>query len=239
MFYPLAAGEEKIEMRRCALIKAGRLEYDEGLILQGKARTAVSSGIWDGVFILLEHTPEYTIGRSGGKDNSKEDASILQAEGVQITAATRGGNVTCHNPGQIVGYPVLDLTKWRQDVHWYVDMLEEVIIETLATFGLRTGRKAKYTGVWLKNEKITAIGIAVKHWITYHGFALNVVNDLSLFSKIVPCGITEFGVTSLKKAGGVANREEVAAILIKKFSKVFACTLQETVFENMADVVKI
>lgn len=224
-------------MKRCALINAGRLKYDDGLILQGKARTAVDQGIWDGVLILLEHAPVITIGRSGGQDNIKEDVGALQSEGVQITKATRGGNVTCHNPGQIVGYPVLDLTKWKQDVHWYVDMLEEVIIETLAVFGLRAGRKAKYTGVWLKNEKITAIGIAVKHWITYHGFALNVVNDLSLFSKIVPCGITEFGVTSLRKSGVIAAQDEVAAILIKKFSEVFECTLEETVSENMADVI--
>lgn len=220
-------------MKRCALINAGKVSYDEGLIIQQKAVKAVKQGTWDGVLILLEHFPVITIGRNGGKNNIKESFEALTATGIQITETNRGGNVTCHNPGQLVGYPVMDLSKWKHDVHWYVDRLEEVIIRTVADFGLIAGRKGKYTGVWLENEKITAIGIAVKHWITYHGFALNVANDLSLFSKIVPCGITEFGVTSFQKANITAELDEVAAKLIDEFSTVFDCTVEKTVIENI------
>lgn len=225
-------------MKRCALVKAGILAYDEGILLQEDARNLVLKGTWDGVILLLEHFPVITIGRNGGTNNIREDMQVLKTKGIQFAEANRGGNVTCHNPGQLVGYPVLDLSKWKKDVHWYVDNLEEVIIRTLAAFGIKGGRKAKYTGVWLGSEKIAAIGIAVNKWITYHGFALNVANDLSLFNNIIPCGITEFGVTSFQKAGAIAERDEVVATLIEKFSDVFECTLEETALENTADVVK-
>jgi lipoate-protein ligase B len=226
-------------MKRCALIKAGRLEYNAGLSLQEKAGDLVREKICDGVLLLLEHPAVITIGRSGGQEGITEDAAVLNANGVKIAHAARGGKVTCHNPGQIVGYPVLDLTKWHRDVHWYVDRLEEVIIRTLAAVGLRAGRKAKYTGVWLDNDKIAAIGIAVNHWVTYHGFALNVANDLALFGKIIPCGIREFGVTSLQKAGVAVDRSEVAAILLDKFAEVFQCTFVAATLENAAVAVSV
>jgi len=172
------------------------------LLLQKQARGMVESGKYGGVLLLLEHLPVITAGRGGGKENLVASLSDLQSAGVEFIESDRGGNVTCHNPGQLVGYPVLDLSQWRQDVHWYVNRLEEVLIRTAAAYDLVAGRKARYTGVWIGNQKIAAIGVSVRRWITGHGFALNVQNDLELFQAIVPCGIEEFGVTSLQNRRG-------------------------------------
>lgn len=213
--------------KRCLLKKAGIVDYTGGLALQAEARELVSQDKWDGCLILLEHPPVITIGRGGGIENLCLSKEYLEAKGIEVAMTDRGGNITCHNPGQLVGYPVLNLRKWKQDVHWYVDMVEEVIIKTLARLGLRAGRKPRYTGVWLGNEKISAIGVAVKQWITGHGFAFNVNNDLSLFQAIVPCGITEFGVTNLKKAGIDISLAEVTSIVTEEFCTIFECSLED------------
>lgn len=210
--------------KNCLLVQPGLIDYPSGLLLQQAARTLVADGHHPGVLILLEHPPVITIGRAGGNDNLLADRQRLAAAGIAVVAADRGGNITGHNPGQLVGYPILDLRRWRQDVHWYADRLEEVIIRTLAGFGLTAGRKAKYTGVWLGDEKIAAIGLSVRQWISGHGFALNIDNDLSIFGGIVPCGIREFGVTSLRRAGAAADRAAVTAALTVAFADVFDCT---------------
>jgi lipoyl(octanoyl) transferase len=214
-------------MRRCALIKAGLVDYEEGLRLQADARRLVSDGVFDGALILLEHQPVITIGRGGGLENLHTDEGRLPDHGVKIISSQRGGNITCHNPGQLVSYPVMNLRQWRQDVHWYVETLEELVIRVLARLGLRAGRKAKYTGVWTGNEKIAAIGVSVRQWITGHGFALNVSNDLDIFRSVVPCGITEFGVTSINKTGRDINMEEAAALTVKEFCDLFDCAAEE------------
>mgnify|MGYP003620207712 FL=1 len=202
-------------------LPAGLVSYAEGLSLQKQARTLVEEGKYDGVLLLLEHRPVITAGRSGGRENLLASPAELADAGVEFVESDRGGNVTCHNPGQLVGYPVLDLARWRQDVHWYVDRLEEVLIRTLAEYGVHAGRKARYTGVWVGNSKITAIGVSVRHWITGHGFALNVRNDLDLFRSIVPCGIEEFGVTSLQRLGVDVTLQEIAVCLSNQFCEVF------------------
>ena len=167
-------------------LPAGLVSYAEGLSLQKQARALVEEGKYDGVLLLLEHRPVITAGRSGGRENLVASPAELAEAGVEFVESDRGGNVTCHNPGQLVGYPILNLVRWRQDVHWYVDRLEEVLIRTLAEYGVQAGRKARYTGVWVGNCKITAIGVSVRHWITGHGFALNVGNDLALFRSKFP-----------------------------------------------------
>lgn len=182
---------------------------------------------YEGVLLLLEHLPVITAGRGGGKENLRTTAEELLASGTAFYESDRGGNITCHNPGQLVGYPVLNLACWRQDVHWYVDRLEEVIIQALSGYGITAGRKAKYTGVWVGNRKIAAIGVSVRHWITGHGFALNIHNDLSLFRQIVPCGIEEFGVTSLQEQGIEVSVQQIAEALSNKFSDVFNATFAE------------
>lgn len=185
----------------------------------------VESGQYSGVLLLLEHHPVITVGRSGGRENLVVSFSELQAAGVEFIESDRGGNVTCHNPGQLVGYPVIDLSRWQQDVHWYVNQLEEVLIRTLKTYDIIAGRKAQYTGVWVGNRKIAAIGVSVRHWITGHGFALNVQNDLNLFRAIVPCGIQEFGVTNMEKQGALISLQEVARDLANQFSEVLVASL--------------
>jgi len=220
-----AIREKRDTLRKCRLLKVGRVSYDQGLALQIEARNLVSTGEWDGVLILLEHMPVITIGRGGGKDNLCISESELHAQGAYVVRTDRGGNITCHNPGQLVGYPILNLHKWKDDVHWYVRSLEEVLIRTLARYELHAGRKARYTGVWLEDEKIAAIGVSVKQWVTGHGFAFNINNNLELFHSIVPCGIQEFGVTSLQLAGIKDSVENVAAILVEEFASLFNCML--------------
>jgi len=206
-------------------LNAGLVSYKEGLSLQKQARAMVESGQYSGVLLLLEHHPVITVGRSGGRENLVVSFSELQAAGVEFIESDRGGNVTCHNPGQLVGYPVIDLSRWQQDVHWYVNQLEEVLIRTLKTYDIIAGRKAQYTGVWVGNRKIAAIGVSVRHWITGHGFALNVQNDLNLFRAIVPCGIQEFGVTNMEKQGALISLQEVARDLANQFSEVLVASL--------------
>jgi lipoyl(octanoyl) transferase len=210
-------------MRHCAVYKTGIVNYTRGLAIQEEARSLVASGAWDGILMLLEHTPVITIGRSGGWGNLLATPTALAAEGVEVIDTMRGGNVTCHNPGQLVGYPVLDLSCWQQDVHWYVDTIEETLIRTLARFGLEGTRRDHYTGVWLAEEKVAAIGVYVRDWVTGHGFALNVHNDLGLFGMIVPCGIRDLGVTSLARQGCTADVDTVSEIVQAEFGQVFDC----------------
>lgn len=211
---------------RCALLNAGLVSYEDGLQLQKKAREMVSSGEWDGVLILLEHLPVITFGNSGGRENLRLTDDELTSQGVSVIATDRGGSITCHNPGQLVGYPVLNLEKWQKDVHLYVRQLEETLIRTLSEYGFRAGRKSRYTGVWLADEKIAAIGVSVRRWITGHGFALNIHNNLGLFNSIVPCGIREFGVTSMSDQGCKQAMAEVSGTIARQFSKTFQCELE-------------
>lgn len=180
-----------------------------------------------GAFLLLEHDPVITLGRGGGRENLILPPYELEKLGIELAETDRGGNITCHGPGQLVGYPVLNLSCWQEDVHWYVEQLEEVLIQALDRVGIIAGRKAKYTGVWVGNQKIAAIGVSVRRWITGHGFALNVDNDLSLFSRIVPCGIPEFGVTSLRSMGFTVEKETMAELLLQSFAEVFAVDLEK------------
>ena len=214
-------------MKHCAVYNGGVVSYERGLVLQEEARTLVAAGAWDGILILLQHTPVVTIGRSGGRENLLVSPRILAGQGVEVVDTNRGGNITCHNPGQLVGYPILNLSRWQQDVHWYVRTIEEALIRTLERFGLKGGRNAGYPGVWLDGEKVAAIGVYVKGWITSHGFALNVSNDLGLFKAIVPCGIKDFGVTSLARQSCRTSVESVRELIREDFGEVFDCTMDE------------
>jgi lipoyl(octanoyl) transferase len=214
--------------RTIQVIQPGLISYKEGLELQQQARRWVVDGELAGVLILLEHQPVITAGRSGGRENLRATLSGLQAEQIDFVETDRGGNITCHNPGQLVGYPVLNLSYWQEDVHCYVEQLEEVLIRTVAHYGILAGRKARYTGVWAGNRKLAAIGVSVRRWITGHGFALNISNDLSLFQQIVPCGIEEFGVASLRTFGVTASLAEVANQVLTEFFSVFAADLVQT-----------
>lgn len=180
--------------------------------------------------LFVEHPPVYTLGKSGTADHLLLSESALENEGFEFFKINRGGDITYHGPGQIVGYPIFDLEYFFTDVHRYVRNLEEAIIQTLAVYNIHAGRMPGYTGVWLEgtegrpNRKICAIGVHLSRWVTLHGFAFNVNTNLSHFDNIIPCGIqdTDKGVTSLsQELGRTMELEEVKAILRAKFAEVF------------------
>ncbi|MFK5927337.1 MAG: lipoyl(octanoyl) transferase LipB [Desulfuromusa sp.] len=206
---------------KCALVDAGRISYATGLSLQRQARDLVEGAKYDGIIILLEHEPVITVGRGGGQENLLVEECDLNANGVELFKSNRGGNITGHNPGQLVVYPILNLKKWKQDIHWYVRTLEEVIIRVLAHFQLIASRKSDHTGIWINDAKVAAIGVFVSHWITSHGLALNVNNDLGIFKSMVPCGIRCFGVTNLTEVGIQVEMKEVKSLFVREFKKLF------------------
>jgi lipoate-protein ligase B len=212
-------------MKRCAVYEAGLTDYARGLAIQQAARNLVDRKEWDGILILLEHPPVITIGRGGGRENLLADTDSLAAAGIAIVETDRGGNVTCHNPGQLVGYPVLDLTLWQPDVHWFMGMIEEVLIRTLAGFNLAATRREGSRGVWVGQDKIASLGVNVRGWVTSHGFSLNVKNDLDLFGQMRPCGLDGLRVTSLWNQGCRVETTEVIRRLLMEFAELFACLL--------------
>ena len=179
-------------------------------------------------FLLVEHSPVFTLGKNGKDKNILVTPEFLQSKGIDFYHINRGGDITFHGLGQIVGYPILDLEKFKPDLGWYLRNLEEVIIETLMEYGITADRSKGETGVWLdptipsKARKICAIGIKCSRWITMHGFALNVNTDLSYFNYIIPCGIENKQVTTLQKElGKYVSLLEVKKVIINKFEKIF------------------
>ncbi len=149
--------------------------------------------------LLLEHPPVVTLGRGTKQTSLPIDPEALRRRGIDVFEIERGGDVTYHGPGQLVGYPIFDLTQHRRDLHWFLRQLEEALIAALRTLGIASERRAGYTGVWTAGRKIASIGIHVRQWVTWHGFALNVTTDLSAFDLIVPCGIPGVVMTSVEK----------------------------------------
>lgn len=199
-----------------------KISYQEAWDLQKRVlEMRLKNSVSDTLF-LLEHPHTYTLGKIADKNNLIYDEEDLKQKEITVFDIDRGGDITYHGPGQIVGYPIIDLKDWKKDTHLYLRNLEEVLIRTCADYGLKAGRKEKYTGVWLEDRKICAIGIKVSRWITMHGFAFNVNTDLNLFNGIVPCGIKEKEVTSLSKE---LNREilleDVKDKIIKHFADLF------------------
>lgn len=186
--------------RRLRILRLGRVPYTEAHRLQRVLAERRHGGqVSDDLLLLLEHEPTITLGRGTRASSLPEPAVVLASEGFTVTEVERGGDVTWHGPGQLVGYPILDLTGHRPDLHWYLRQVEGALIEALDTFGIAGTRRAGYTGVWTEDRKIASIGIHVRHWVTTHGFALNVVNDLAAFGRIVPCGIQDVEMTSVER----------------------------------------
>jgi lipoate-protein ligase B len=186
----------------CYILKLGIVDYEKAYQLQKRLLQEHLQGKGSNFLLLLQHNPVITIGRSGSRGNILASKSALTAAGIEVHEIERGGDVTYHGPGQLTGYPIIDLRYFKKDVHWYLRQLEEVIIKVLAGYDIVGERMKDYTGVWVGNEKVAAIGIAIRRWITYHGFALNVCPDMSHFEMIAPCGIIDKGVTSLEKLLG-------------------------------------
>ncbi len=178
----------------------GRRPYREVLELMRALCRARVAGSADGdVLLLVEHDPVVTLGRGTRTTSLPFPVEALEARGLPVVEVERGGDVTLHAPGQLVGYPILDLTGWRRDLHWYLRQIEEVLMRALGQIGIPAERNPGKTGVWAGHRKIASIGIHVKQWVTMHGFALNVTTDLSLFDWIVPCGIPEVAMTSVAR----------------------------------------
>jgi len=210
-------------MSEFEIIDWGRTHYAEAFERQKARVEARKANQCNDVLIFTEHEPVFTLGlRKGADQHLIWDETRLAEQGIAVFKSNRGGDITYHGPGQIVGYPIISLHR-RKDLHAYLRDLEEVVIRSLAGFGLDADRRAGKTGIWLETRKICAIGVAVKSWITYHGFALNVAPDMSHFSGIVPCGITDGSVTSLiDELGYSLDPADVKAALAVEFQRVFA-----------------
>jgi len=221
-------------MDRCFLLKPGRVEYAAAWELQRRLVEARRAGEIGDVLVLLEHPHVYTLGRRADEVHVLVDQAGLAAIGATLFRIDRGGDVTYHGPGQIVGYPILDLKRRGADVHQYVHDLEEAIIGTLAGYGLAAGRSEGYPGVWVGDAKVAAIGVKVAHWVSSHGFALNVDPDLSYFGHIVPCGLHERGVTSIAQLlGRPVDLAEAMTRVEARFAEVFGCELIPTDQPNL------
>jgi lipoyl(octanoyl) transferase len=182
--------------------RLGRVGYARGLEIQESLVAERQAGQVEDQLLLLEHDPVFTLGRNARRENVLFPAEALRERGFEVFDIGRGGDVTYHGPGQVVGYPILDLSPDRRDVHRYVRDLEEVMIRTCADYGIEAGRVTGLTGTWVGQDKIGAIGVRIARWVTSHGFAFNVATDLSAFDLIVPCGIRGRGVTSLARLLG-------------------------------------
>jgi len=218
--------------KMCALYKLGLVEYGEAYQFQRKLHYKRLEGEISDTLLLLEHLPVLTIGRSGSLDNVLVSRQKLAQEGVAIFSVERGGDVTYHGPGQLVGYPIMDLSHRGKDIHQYVQDLEEVIIRTLADFSISSTRDESHPGLWVQNEEVAAIGLSVRRWVTMHGFALNVKPNLKHFSLINPCGFSDRKATSMSKLlGREVHMEAVARRLVAHFSEVFDTLIEMGSFE--------
>lgn len=198
--------------------RLGLVPYEEGLALQRKRVREVRNERAPDTLYLLSHPPVITIGRGGNREHLLASEAELEARGIAYYETDRGGDITFHGPGQIVGYAIVDLSARGRDVHQYLRDLEEVIITTLAEFGIEAGRLPGLTGVWTGGSKIAAMGIRVSRWIAHHGFALNVDTDLKFFDCIVPCGLDDRSVTSMVAATGArVSRQSVENALERAF----------------------
>ena len=226
-------------------VRLGRMAYGEALELQrAAARARITGAIPQDLLLLVEHEPVVTMGRTAKQQNLTASAELLAARGVQLFEVERGGDVTYHGPGQLVGYPIVDLKRHKQDLHWYLRQVEEAIILAIGEHGLSGERSAGYTGVWTRGlaggashppRKVTSIGVHARDWVTWHGFALNVRTELSYFDLIVPCGIPGVDMTSMSRELGttVVMRDAEDAV-VRGFARVFSLDPVEVPLDALA-----
>ena len=206
--------------RLCEARDLGRMRWAEAYALQQELGEQRKRGEIADQLLLVEHPHVITMGRNGHMSNVIANEEILSRAGIDFHHTNRGGDVTYHGPGQLVGYPILDLNDWKRDVHAYVRAIEEVIIRTIGVYGLAGTRVPGATGVWVDGAKVCAIGVHISRWVTSHGFALNVETDLQYFQYIIPCGLT-LPVTSMRALGVAAGLDEVKQVLRQQFAQVF------------------
>lgn len=206
------------------VVDLGLRAYAEALVIQREvAKARITGAIPEDVLLLVEHPPVVTLGRSSKPGHLVATPALLAARGVELYEVERGGDVTLHAPGQLVGYPIVDLKRHRKDLHWYLRQVEEALIRGVAPFGIAGERNPGYTGVWTQGRKLASIGVHARDWVTWHGFALNVSTDLSLFDLIVPCGISQVEMTSVcRECGEGSTVATVASSVTRAFGEVFA-----------------
>ena len=232
-------------MSELLIVDLGTLSYASALELQRDvARRRITGEIAEDVLMLVEHPPVVTLGRTAKGDNLIASPEYLASHGVELFEVERGGDITFHGPGQLVGYPVMDLKRHRKDLHWYLRQVEASLIQSIAAFGIAGGRVDKYTGVWVdanrdSRRKIASIGVHARDWVTWHGFALNVNTDLRYFDLIVPCGISGVTMTSISREAGQASvdMQPVMREVTHAFGHVFGLTprsLEATQLEGAA-----
>jgi lipoate-protein ligase B len=209
--------------------RLGTVPYAGALELQrGVARHRIDGSVPEDVLLLLEHPPVVTLGRSSKEKHLLASPELLRARGVELFEVERGGDVTFHGEGQLVGYPIIDLKRHKRDLHWYLRQVEEALIVALASFGIAAERNPGYTGVWTAGRKIASIGVHARDWVTWHGFALNVSTDLRFFDLIVPCGIQSVTMTSVsKEVGRPVSVAEVSSAVASAFGATFGLTVRE------------
>jgi lipoyl(octanoyl) transferase len=217
---PVGEAARRLDVRRLGVVPyLVALELQRSLVEERRAGRIADT------LLLLQHPPVLTLGvrGDGGRSHILATADALAARGIEVRETGRGGDITYHGPGQIVGYPILDLKPDRCDVHRYVRDLEEVLIRTAADYGIAAGRVEGLTGVWVGQDKLAAIGVRIARWITSHGFALNVATDLEDFDLIVPCGLADRGVTSLQRLlGRTVELADVEARIVNHFRNIFS-----------------
>jgi lipoate-protein ligase B len=185
------------------VVALGRMAYGPALELQRDlARRRIAKDIPRDLLLLVEHSPVITLGRGTQAANLTTPREFLEARGIEVFEIERGGDITFHGPGQLVGYPIFDLTEHKPDLHWFLRQLEQALIQSLEPLGITGERRDKYTGVWTGGRKLASIGVHVRQWVTWHGFALNVTTDLSYFDLMVPCGIPDVVMTSVQRELG-------------------------------------
>jgi lipoate-protein ligase B len=215
--------------RPAQLCDLGLVPYADALALQRTLHAQRVAGAIPDTLLLLEHPPVITLGKAFHPEHLRYAREFYAQQGIELHPTDRGGDVTCHNPGQLVGYPIFDVAQHGRDLHKFLRDIEQAIIDALRAFGVEAHREAGYTGVWVGDAKIAAIGIKVTKWVSMHGFALNVNNDLRLFQTIVPCGIADRPVTSLQQVLGRAVRmERVKHAVARAFEQVFRITFRYT-----------
>jgi lipoyl(octanoyl) transferase len=221
--------------KTCAAVNLGRIGYADAWDLQQRLVASRKAGAAPDLLLLCEHPHVLTLGRNGRMQNVRVPQSALDGLGVEFHHSNRGGDVTYHGPGQVVGYPILQLGEIRRDVGWYVRQLEEVMMRTAAAFGVNAFRVPGRTGVWTRpgdgltstEEKLGAIGVHISRWVTSHGFAFNICTDLSYFDLIVPCGIADCRTTSLEKLlARPVSTAEVLPVLAEEFGRAFGLQMR-------------
>ena len=220
-------------MNSCQIVDIGLIGYAEACALQKRVVAARKAGAIEDVLLLCEHPHVITLGRSGKRENLLASEHVLKQKGVEFYASDRGGDITYHGPGQIVGYPIVNLGAIRRDVVWYVRMLEEAMIRATAELGIAAERVAGKTGIWVRvgntEEKLAAIGVHISRWVTSHGFAYNVSTDLRNFELIVPCGIAGRKATSLEKLlERTVEPKEVAPRIAKHLGELLGLEMMES-----------